>query len=109
MPSARILRVNKLIKEQISEILNREDIAPNCFVTVTRVDTSADLKYSKVFLSVYPDKNFKKVFGILEKKIFRIQGSLNKKLFMKPLPRISFVPDTTEKKAQEIENLIKEI
>ena len=50
-------------------------------------------------------------YGIktLEKEAFKIQGALNKKLHMRPLPKIVFQLDTTESRADEIEKLLKEI
>jgi ribosome-binding factor A len=46
---------------------------------------------------------------MLEWKLYAIQGLLNKKLHMKPLPRIEFVSDKTEAEADKIEKISKEI
>ena len=106
----RIDRVNELIKVTLSEIISREiDIDPGVFVTVTKVDTSRDLRYTRVFVSIFPEKTFGKTMEYLKKKIFVVQGILNKKLHMKPLPRIEFVADKTEAEADKIEKLLKEL
>lgn len=79
------------------------------FLTVTKVDTSADLRYARVFVSVFPEKRFGKVMDHLKKKIYFVQGLLNKRLSMKPLPRIEFVSDRTEAEADKIEKLLKQL
>jgi ribosome-binding factor A len=106
----RIDRVNELIKITIAEIIVREvELPPGVFVTVAKVDTTRDLRYTQVFVSVFPEKNFSGVIKILNKKIYSLQGSLNKKLHMKPLPRIEFVSDHTEAEADKIEKVLKEL
>jgi len=108
--SNRIAKVNELIKHTIAEIIERElSLKAGVFVTVAKVDTTADLRYTRVFVSIFPEKEIDYVTKSLEKEIYRIQGSLNKKLSMKPLPRIEFKIDLTESKADEIEKLLKEI
>ena len=49
----RIERVNRLIRQEISELLQRQVKDPRLgnFVAVTEVSTSPDLKYAKVFVS----------------------------------------------------------
>jgi len=107
---SRIDRINELIKETLASIISEEvDFASGVFVTVTRVDTSRDLRYAKVFLSVFPEKRFGDTFRMLERKMYALQGKLNKKLSMKPLPRIEFVSDKTEVEADKIEKLLKNI
>ena len=53
MQGKRLERVNQLIKEEISTVLQRELKDPRLgFVTVTEVDVTPDLKYAKVYVSV---------------------------------------------------------
>lgn len=108
--SSRLQKVNELIKTSIAEIISREaEMPPGVFVTVTKVDTSRDLRYAKVFVSVFPEKRFGHTMEYLEKKIYSIQGLLNRQLHMKPLPRVEFVADKTEVEADKIEKLLKEL
>lgn len=107
---SRLNRVNELIKTNLAEIISREvELPPGVFVTVTKVDTSRDLRYARVFASVFPEKKFGQVMEILKKRIYAIQGTLNKKLHMKPLPRIEFVSDKTEVEADKIERILKSV
>ncbi len=110
MTNFRIARVNELVKETLAEIVSEEvDFPLGVFVTVTRVDTSADLRYARVFVSVFPEKKFSRAMELLKKKIYSIQRTFNKKLHMKPLPRIEFVVDKTESEADRIEKVLKNI
>jgi ribosome-binding factor A len=107
---SRIDRVNELIKTTLSEIIIREIEMPlGVFLTVVKVDTSRDLRYARVFVSVFPEKQFGSAIKVLNKKVYFLQGKLNKKLSMKPLPRIEFISDHTEVEADKIEKLLKEI
>lgn len=49
----RIERVNNLIRQEISELLQRQVKDPRLgsFVAVTEVSTSPDLRYAKIFIS----------------------------------------------------------
>jgi ribosome-binding factor A len=108
--SNRIEKVNALIKSLIGEILTRElSLKPGIFLTVAKVDTSKDLRYTRIFLSIFPEKEITYVEKTLVKEIYKIQGIMNKKLSLKPLPKIQFKTDMTESKADEIEKLLKQI
>ena len=106
----RIDRINEQIKKTLAEIIAEEaDIPLGVFVTISKVDTSRDLRYARVFVSIFPEKKFGETLRTLGKKIYFLQGKLNKQLSMKPLPRIEFVPDKTEAEADRIEKLLKKI
>jgi ribosome-binding factor A len=106
----RIAKINELIKQHTNEIITRDiNMKSGVFVTISKVDTTSDLRYTRVFVSVFPEKEIPYATKTLEKENFHIQGKLNKKLYMKPLPRLEFRLDMTESKADKIEKLLKEI
>lgn len=108
--SNRISKVNELIKQQISEIISREiNLKPGVFLTVSKVDTSNDLSYTHIFISVFPEREINYALETLKKETYFLQGRINKKLFIKKVPRIEFVLDTTEAEADEVEKILKEI
>lgn len=108
--SFRIESINGIVKDHLGNILLKElDLKPGIMVTVSRVDTSPDLRYARVFVSVFPEKEIGYARKALDNGLYRIQGLLNRKLSMKPIPRISFEIDLTEARAQEVEDLLKEI
>lgn len=108
--SFRMQKVNSLIREQLGEILNRElDLKSGVFLTVFKVDTTSDLRYTNVFVSVFPEKEGDYIMTALRNEKSKIQRILNKKLHMKVLPKLVFKLDKTEVEADEIEKILREI
>ncbi len=108
--SLRTKKVNSFIKEQISEIFNRElNLKPGVFLTVVKVDTTNDMRYTRIFISVFPDVDRNYVLVALKNEKKRIQKALNAKMSMKIIPKIIFKLDTTEADADKIEKLLKTI
>lgn len=108
--SERIPKINELIKSHINEIILKDiSLKSGVFVTVAKVDTTPDLRYTRVFISIFPEKEIAYVVKTLAKELYQIQGKMNKKLSMRPLPKIEFKVDMTESKADEIEKLLKQI
>lgn len=107
--SQRIKQVNQLLKQEISQSLLREIDFDGVLVTITEVDASDDLRQAKVKISVMPTEESEQVLRILEKNIYHLQQILNKKLTMKIVPKIRFVIDQTEVKAQRIEEILEKM
>lgn len=108
--SKRIDKVNELIKRELSQIILREANFPKeILVTLTRVETTSDLKEAKVFVSVLPENQDQKIFQILNNQVFNLQQKLNKRLEMKQIPKIKFCQEKEVKKAARIEELLEEI
>jgi ribosome-binding factor A len=105
----RIQKVNELIRCHIGEMLIRDlSLKDGVFITISKVDTTPDLRYTRVFVSIFPEREIAYATKALEKEVYRLQGKLNKKLHMKPLPKIEFRIDMTESKADVIEKLLKQ-
>jgi len=108
--SQRIIQLNKLIKTHLGEIFQRElSLKLGIFVTISKVDTTPDLRYARVSLSVFPFKESNYALKAITKEKFAIQGALNRKLVTKPLPRLVFQIDSTEEKADEIEKILLQL
>ena len=106
----RVLNVNQLIKKEVSSIILREiDLNPNTIITITRVDTSPNLIQSKIYISIIPDDKFEIVFNIFKKNIYHIQQKLNKRLKMRPVPKILFIEEKKTKEAEKIEKILEEL
>lgn len=104
----RISKINDLVRQHINDIILKElSFKEGVFITIAKVDTTPDLRYTRIFVSIYPARERDYIMKTLEKEIYKIQGILNRKLHMRPLPKIIFSLDTTEEKADEIEKLLK--
>ncbi len=104
----RILKVNKLIKQEVGKIILTEcDFPRNIILTITKTETSKDLRYADVFVSVLPPDKETEIMKLLKEEIYFIQQKLNQKLCMKPLPRIKFVIDKSGEDVSRIDELIR--
>lgn len=108
--STRIDKINELIKHQVNDIILKDlSLKSGVFVTISKVDTTSDMRYARVFISIFPEREINYAAKTLNREIFHIQGELNKRLKTKILPKIEFRVDMTESKADKIEKLLKEL
>lgn len=105
----RIEKLNKLLKEELSQILNREfEIPEGHLLTITRISISPNAYYATVFISVLGG-NPLSVLKFLKKNIYHIQQLFNKRVRMRPVPRISFKIDEEEIRRQKVEKSLAKI
>ncbi|MBI2446863.1 MAG: 30S ribosome-binding factor RbfA [Parcubacteria group bacterium] len=110
MSQERAKRFNELIKIELGKIIfDFLDVKPGVLVTITRVITAPNLFSAVVFISIYPDNETTEIFRKLNRLVYQIQQLLNKKLKIRPVPKIIFKQDTNPEEASEVEKLIKEI
>ena len=108
--SKRIQRINALIKRELSRLILREfDFPLDILVTVTRAETSLDLMNANIWISTIPDEKNKKILKILDKNIYFLQQKLNKRLKMRPLPKIKFLEEKTTAEAGRIEEVLEQL
>lgn len=97
-----------MIKRELAKIIYENlDLPRSLFITVSNVKVSKDVAHAKVSLSIYPFKEAEKVINLLNKDIYNFQQILNKKLFLKPVPKISFQIDKSQEMADKIDKAIK--
>ena len=110
MPTVnRIDKVNSLLLQEISKIILQDFDFSDCLVTLTHVDVTANLIDAKAFITVLPDEKKDKIIKILNTNIRDVQKKINKKLNMRPIPKIKFVRDENVKQAAKIEALLEKI
>lgn len=105
----RIEKIENLLREVIAAIVLREiQFAEGTMVTVTRVAVSEDLYYARVFVSVFGGSAEAEAAAIaeLERSIGLVQHELNRRLRMRPVPKIRFAVDDHEKRRKRIEELL---
>jgi ribosome-binding factor A len=89
----RIERVNNLIRDEISEMLQRQVKDPRLgnFISITEVSTSTDLKYAKIFVSsIRTDEEKEKVLKALTAASGFFRSELAKRLRMRRVPELAF-------------------
>jgi len=106
--SDRMRKVNSVIKREVSTlILEMVDFKPGIFVTISKVDTTNDLRYTRIFARVFPQKDIEYTMKTLEHERNAIQKVLHKRLHLKVLPKISFIHDKTGDEVDELERLLQ--
>ena len=110
--NSRIERGNSQLKKKLSEIISFDLSDPRILenmVTVTKVSLSSDLKYAKVFVSVYGSGDTKEVLVALKKAEGHIKKLLAGKLEFRMMPTFDFVLDTSEDYSDKINKILKNI
>ena len=107
-------RVNSELARQITAIISNEIKDPrmsDAIVGVTKVYTTPDLKYAKVYLSIYAsdEEKTKAAFDtICRSKVF-IRNMLKDKVQIRLLPEFTFLIDDSVEYSAKIEKIIHQI
>ena len=102
-------KINELLKERIAELIFKSLTFPdNPLVTITKAEIAKRGRaHAKIYVSVLPDEKGKEVLKILEDNIYKLQKSLDKQLFMRPVPKIRFLLDRQGEYFSKISRLLK--
>jgi len=111
MQGKRLDRVNQLIKEEISTLLQRELKDPRLgFVTVTEVEATRDLRTAKVFVSVLGDeRQWTASLAALASARGFVRNWLRQHLDLRVTPEIDFRADRSMEHAARIQALLKNV
>jgi len=108
--SLRMEKVNRQIQKLVMAIIQKEIDDPDMdFLSITRVETTKDLQESRVYYSLLNEANFAKAKEILDRMRGFIRGNLAKKIRLKVLPELHFIPDDSMKYSVDIYRRIEEI
>jgi ribosome-binding factor A len=112
MSTRRISRVNDIIRKEISSLLMHDIRDPRLGVllSVTKVDTSPDLKYAKVYVSVMGSEEEKRQ---VEKGLAAASGylrrGLGERLTLRYIPQLSFFRDDSIEYGSRILEMIDDV
>ncbi len=112
MAKIRIKKVQEEIKRTVGTILSKDIFDSNLgFITVSKVKCSADLRYAKIYVSIYEDTPEKKEnkLSLLKRKTGIIRGYLGNKVRFRHVPEIEFVLDDSLDYAEKIDKLIDQV
>jgi ribosome-binding factor A len=110
--SHRIERVNQLIRQEISGMLQREIKDPRLgqFIAVTEVVTSADLRHAKVYISFISSQQQKQAAldALIGASNF-FRKEMAKNLRLRRIPDLSFHWDDSIERGAHIMDLIDRV
>jgi ribosome-binding factor A len=104
----RLLRVNELLKRELSAIIAREIAFEKGLITVNQVDVTADLKNAHVFVSVL-GANGVSVIEQLEAQRGALQSELAKHVVLKYTPHLVFRLDDSIARGTRVIEILQEI
>jgi len=102
----RQLRVNELVKRELSAIIAREINFEGALVSVNAVDVTPDLKSAHVFISILGPATGASVIDKLEAHRPALQAELSRHVVLKYTPHLVFhLDDSIERGARVLEIL----
>jgi ribosome-binding factor A len=108
--SGRMRRVNESVRQVLAEALPELKDPRIGLVTITGVDTSPDLRYATVYVSVLGNaRKRKSSLQGLEAAHGLLQGRLARELRMKRTPQLAFEYDPTVERGVRMTQLIDEL
>lgn len=106
----KIERINHMIMEEVSKILMLEVKDERFkFVTVTDCDTSNDLSYCKVYVTVLEQEKRDETLKALNNASGFIRGELAKRIEIRNIPELKFIYDESVFYGEKIDKIIDEI
>lgn len=111
MSDRRQERVADLVRDEVSQIIQREMDDPRLgMVSVTQVEMSPDLRYARLFVSVYgPDEEQRDAVVALNNASGFIRRTLAPRLRMRSIPELSFRLDRSMAHAESIARILREL
>ncbi len=107
----RIEQVNSLIRQEISELLQRQIKDPRLenFVAVTEVSTSPDLRHAKIFIShIGGEEEKQETLSALAAASGFLRNELARHLKLRRIPELSFQWDDSIERGAHLLQLIEE-
>ena len=110
--SNRMIRINDEIQKEISEIIRSDlkDPRVGVITSVLKVDTTSDLKYCKVYISVLGDDEKKQeVISVLKNASGFIRSLIANRINLRVTPEFKFILDDSLEYSFKIDGIIKTI
>lgn len=110
MPSNRIGRVNEEIQREMSSLIRTVKdprVADAGMVSVTAVETTPDLKYAKIYVSVLDKSASAQALKGLKSASGYLRRELGRALNLRNTPELSFVRDDSIDKGAHILDMLR--
>jgi ribosome-binding factor A len=111
MQGKRLDRVNQLVREEVSHLLQRELKDPRLgFVTVTEVAVSKDLRSARVYVSVLgSEEQWRASLAALHSARGFMRNWLAPRLRLRSVPDLTFLPDRSMAHAAHIQTVLERL
>lgn len=105
----RLLRVNELVKRELSTIISREIAFEGALVTLNQVDVTPDLKHAHVYISVLGKEDQSSVMAKLNENRIVLQTELAKSVVLKYTPHLVFHLDDSIERGARVFEILQQI
>ena len=108
----RMQKVNEELKREIGNIVSlklNNSALQKGLISVTKVDTTPDFKYARVYVSMIAVGNKKEALKALKKSSGFVRTEIAKKVNLKYTPEIIFEFDESIEYGDRIDNILKDI
>jgi len=106
--SKRAEQVSEVIKHELNEYIIRELESPkDTLITITQIETSADLKHTMIYVSILPLNKTGSALRFLNNNLGRMKHYLDNKLRLYHIPKLKVVVDDSALKLRKIEREIE--
>lgn len=110
MSATRMGRINEEIQRALSDLIRTvKDPRVRGLISITAVDTTADLKYAKVYVSVLDQSDVDQVVKGLRSAAGYLRRELGRALDLRNTPELTFLRDDSMVKGAHILKIIEEL
>lgn len=109
--SNRMDKINEELKKELSVIIDNNLKNPHItgIISVTKVKTSPDLRYARVYISLLNCKNVKETLDGLKSASGFMRSELARRINLRYTPELRFEIDDSMEYGARIENILKNI
>ena len=112
MASNRISRINEEIQRELSEQFRRlkdPRVSQTGMVSITRVDTTGDLRYARIYISALDKSQEKEVLKGLKSAAGFLRRELGRSLQLRYTPELQFVADDSIQHGAHILEILRQV
>lgn len=110
MATNRMGRINEELQRELSSLIRTvKDPRVTGLISVTGVDTTSDLKYAKVYISVLDKGDTKEVLRGLKSASGYLRRGVGSALQLRNTPELTFVEDTSIGQGARIREVLREL
>jgi len=108
--SNRTVRINELVRREISDILRRKYQSEAVALTITEVRVAPDLRDARVFVAVVGDETLaEEKLSWLKSQASGIREEIGRRIVLKYLPHFEYLLDKSFVRASRVLSILDEI
>ena len=110
MASYRIGRINDDIKRELASMIpTLKDPRVRGLISITRVDTTTDLRYCKVYISTLDKDDVKEVMRGLKSSAGYLRRELGRRMTLRYTPELQFIADDSIDRGSKLIQMMNEL